>query len=477
MRNFLLAAAAAILVTGQAAVAQYGPMGGPAGPYPDMMAGGGGMGPPGGYAGPNPYAPPAFAPASYAGMGGPGPMGGGMPGGGMGGPMGPSAMGPGPMSSGPMGPGSYGPMGPMQMSPNMAPLGVDGGAGGGMSSMMAGSSFAGLAGGGDYCQDCGPGGGWTNKYFAWGEFLYLKPRNAEVAYAVPVNAAAAAGTVGPPAVPGAFVQAGPVHAVELDYQPAFRTGFGFLLSPRSAIAVSYSQFDRKTVDTVLTGNPGGPIIIDSLVTSPNSPATAAANAYFGAGAELETRFKILDIDYRGLLVYNPQWQVNYVVGARWGNLEQHFASAFAPLVGNSNQILQAESEFDGGGLKLGLETLRFHPTTQFFFYGKGYASFLAGQFRTRYDFQPNDGVTAPTTTAFNIGRLVTMLDLETGLGWQNYTGNFRVSAGYMFNSWFNTIRVSDVINSVQANNFTQPASNVNGLVTFDGLVTKVEVLW
>jgi hypothetical protein len=37
--------------------------------------------------------------------------------------------------------------------------------------------------------------------------------------------------------------------------------------------------------------------------------------------------------------------------------------------------------------------------------------------------------------------------------------------------------VIDVINSVQTNKFTQPASNVNGLVTFDGLVTKVEVLW
>ena len=90
------------------------------------------------------------------------------------------------------------------------------------------------------------GGGWTNRYFAWGEFMYLRPRNAEVAYAVPVNAAAAAAT------PGAFVQACNVRVAELDYQPAFRAGFGFLLSPRSAIAVSYSQFDRQTFDTFFT---------------------------------------------------------------------------------------------------------------------------------------------------------------------------------------------------------------------------------
>jgi hypothetical protein len=47
----------------------------------------------------------------------------------------------------------------------------------------------------------------------------------------------------------------------------------------------------------------------------------------------------------------------------------------------------------------------------------------------------------------------------------------------MFQSWLNTVRVSDFISSVQTNNFNQPASNVNGMVTFDGLVTKVELLW
>jgi hypothetical protein len=134
--------------------------------------------------------------------------------------MGPSVMSP---SMSPM--GGMGGMG--GMPPQMAPLGVDAGANG-MSSMMQGSSFAGLAGGGgDYCDNCGPGGGgWTNRYFAWGEFLYLRPRNAEVAYAVPVDRLAA--------IAGTTVQTGNVHAAELDYQPAFGAGFGFLLSPRSA---------------------------------------------------------------------------------------------------------------------------------------------------------------------------------------------------------------------------------------------------
>jgi hypothetical protein len=446
-RNFLLAAVAAILGAGQAAYAQYGPMPGPAGPYPDMMAGGGmGMGGPG-YPGPNPYAPPAFAPAAYAGMGGPAPMG--------------------------------GPMGPMPQTPTMAPLGIDGGMSGmggtpmQGGSMMGGGMPGGGMGGSAYCDDCGPAqGGWTNRYFAWGEFMYLQPKNAEVAYAVPVYAAAAAGTVGPPAVPGAFVQAGNVHRAELDYQPAFRAGFGFLLSPRSAIAVSYSQFNRNTFDSVEL--PGTGAVLDSLVSNPNSPEGTAADGNLSSAALLQTQFKILDIDYRGLFVYNPEWQINYVVGARYGNLEQHIGVGFAGQ--NGFQQVLAETEFDGGGLKLGLEGLRFHPATQFFFYGKGYASFLAGQFRSKYEFDPVAG--NPTLAGYNVARLVTMLDLETGIGWQNYTGNIRLSAGYMMQSWYNTVRLNDFINSVRANNFVnEPASNVNGMITFDGLVTKVELLW
>src|SRR5689334_18065110 len=138
-----------------------------------MMGAGSMMGGPGMYGGgmpgPSPYAPPAFAPAAYAGIGGPAPM--GMPGG------------PGMMQGMPM--QGMPPMnGPMQGMPGGAmPIGDGGGYGDG------GYGDGGFGGG--YCDDgCG---GWTNHYFAFADFLYLRPRNAEVAYAVPVSAAAAAG--------------------------------------------------------------------------------------------------------------------------------------------------------------------------------------------------------------------------------------------------------------------------------------------
>src|SRR6188474_664795 len=135
LRSFVLAALMVVLGgLGGITRAQYAPMGGPGGPY--AMAGGGYMPSPG-MPGPSPYAPPAFAPAAYAGIGGPAPMGG------MGG------------------------------APMMAPMDIQG-------------AMNSQGGGGGYCDPGGCGCGWTNHYFAFGEFLYLRPRNAEVAYAVPV---------------------------------------------------------------------------------------------------------------------------------------------------------------------------------------------------------------------------------------------------------------------------------------------------
>jgi hypothetical protein len=162
------------------------------------------------------------------------------------------------------------------------------------------------------------------------------------------------------------------------------------------------------------------------------------------------------------------------VGARYANLEQHFAAGFAPATGLEEVLV--ESEFDGGGLKLGLEGMRMHPTTQFFCYGKGSTSFVAGTFRNRYQFN-SPTLATNVDTSFEVGRVVTMLDLETGIGWQNFTGNLRFSTGYLFSAWYNTVRLNEYINAVQTNNFADPSDNFNGMITFDGLTAKIELLW
>lgn len=434
--TLVLAAAAALCGLGQTVQAQFGPMGGPAGAYSNMLPPGTMMAGPGGTPGPSPYAPPAFAPAAYAGIGGPAPMG----------------MGPPPMGM----PGMPGmPMGAPPMEINGLGEMAGGGYGGPCGPGGCGPSYGGPSGN-DGC-------GWCEGYFVFGEALLIRPRNAEVAYAVPIDSSVIANAASP------IVPIGAVRVADPDYTPGFRVGFGRVVSPRSALSFSYTQYDRDTFDALSIGGPPG--VVRSLVTHPN-PLTVTGNG-LDTAALLQTQMQLLDLDFKALFYATEQTELSGVVGARYGNLEQHLAVGFAPVTGFEEVL--AESEFDGGGLKLGLEGLRRGLTHQFFAYGKGYASFLAGDFRTRYQFN-TPTLANDVDTSLKVGRVVTMLDLETGIGWENFTGNLRFSMGYMFSSWLNVVKVDDYIHAVQQNNYT--GSNLgSSSLTFDGVTGKIELFW
>lgn len=388
-------------------------------------------------------------------------------------------------------PPPYGIGNPAMMGGNpYAPAGYDGGMGamGGMPGMMdpamMGAMQAGAMGpmpgqppGCDYGQGaglgCGPGGaacgdggcctdGWCHHINVFGEFLYLRPRNAEIAYAVPID-----GNLVPN---GEQFQIGAVRVVDPDYSPGFRFGAGFTISECNQIVLTYSQLDSHTQDAISL--PGLGPVVRSLV-GPLPSALNAASDSLDSGASLDTQFKLLDVDYRGLIAYCCDYKVAYLVGARYANLEQHFRSQFD--VNGTNNVL-AESEFDGAGMRLGLDGERYGCSTQFFVYGKGYASLVAGQFRTRYQYN-NQSDPLIVDTTWKAGRLVTILDLETGIGWRNHCDNLRFSVGYMFSSWLNVVKTNEWINTVQNNNFVDPSDNFRGMMTFDGLTARAEVLW
>jgi hypothetical protein len=392
-----------------------------------------GYSPPGGFPmmGGNPYAPPGLNDGSA------GVMSMGM--------MDPAMMG------GPMMAGAVGPM------PTQAPAGP------GCCTGVAGCGADGCGDGGCGCGPmCGCGGAWCHHINIFGEFLYLRPRNAEIAYAVPID-----GNLDPN---GQQFQIGAVRVVDPDFSPGFRFGAGFAIGECNRIVATWSQLDSHTQDSIQL--PGLGPVVRSLV-SPTPPSVNVAADGLFAQADLDTQFKLFDVDYKGLIAYCCDYQLAYVVGARYANLEQHFRSTFEE---NGVNSVRAESEFDGGGLKFGLEGTRYGNSTQFFVYGKGYASLVAGQFRTRYEYN-NQSDPLIVDTTWKAGRVVTMLDLEAGLGWRNHCDNLRFSVGYMFSSWLNVVKTNEWIHTVQQNNFVDPSDNYRGLMTFDGLTARAELLW
>jgi hypothetical protein len=314
------------------------------------------------------------------------------------------------------------------------------------------------------CSDCCCPG-WCHRVNIFGEFLYLQARNAEVAYAVPVQN----NNPLPPNAPvPPFVQLGPVEVVDPDYSAGFRGGIGFTLNECSQIVATFTQFDSNTADAaVLPG--GGPAVFQPLLVTPGN----TAGSFLNAAAALDIQFQLVDLDYKGLIAYNCDYKVNYAVGVRYASLDQEVTAQYT--VNNVQNVFSAV-EFDGAGLKLGLEGEYYAVNDQWFAYGKAFYSLVGGEFRSRYLMGTNlNPVIADTS--LNIGRLVSIYDLEVGVGWRNYCDNFRLSVGYNYSIWTNVMKNNEWINTIQTNNFVDPSDNYDGMITFDGLTARAEILW
>jgi hypothetical protein len=334
-----------------------------------------------------------------------------------------------------------------------------------MPSVMAGGPACGAGVScGDGCGGCGGGcggccQGWCHRVNVFGEFLYLRARNAEVAYAVPIDGGLLPGDP--------VIQTGPVEVVDPDGQAGFRIGAGFTLDECSQIVATYSYINSTTTDAVTL--PGTGDVLRSLVSSPINIATDGLDA----AAALDIQFDLIDLDYKGLFAFCDDYKLNYLVGVRYASLDQDFASISAT---NGIAGVVSDVEFEGVGLRLGLEGERYGRNRQWFVYGKSAVSFIGGEFRTAYQsFDQGDALI--TDTSWRSGRIVTITDLEVGVGWRNHCDNFRVSLGYMYSFWHNTVMTREWINAVQENNFVDPSDNFEGLLTFDGLTIRAEVLW
>jgi len=288
----------------------------------------------------------------------------------------------------------------------------------------------------------------------YAEFLYLRAGNQEVVYGVPIN-----GPIAPGVVP---IQVGPTGIVDPDYDPGFRVGFTKSICESAAFAGTFTLFDSQT-DGVM--NVTAPVVIRSMVIHPSS-LNAAAD-WLSAQARYDVAFRMADLDYRQILLAGRCWSLTGLAGARYGQLEQAFRSTFTGL---GTETINTDVNFDGGGLRLGLDAEHHAESWGFFLYGKTHASFLGGKFRARY-FQGNNLDPVIVDTYWNANRVVSTLDLELGLGWRHVDDCFRINVGYRVSAWYNTVTTADFIGAVQQNDF----GGLSSLTTFDGLAIRAEV--
>jgi len=301
--------------------------------------------------------------------------------------------------------------------------------------------------GGDPC--CPP------DWVVFGELMYLRPRKAGVAYAVPVN-----GAIVPPPTPP--IQVGPTALVDPTYEPGFRLGFGRALNDCSTLMATWSHYESHTTDAITAT---APIVLRSLVSHPST--LAAASDYLDANAAYDLDFDLVDLDLRRIFSAGPQHTLTWLMGVRYAGLRQEFDSTFSSL---GTQTVATEMNFDGGGIRLGLEGECRDCDTGFLLYGRASASFVAGKFRGHY-FQGQTFDPLVVDTTWDAAWAVSMLDLELGFGWTSPGETVRCTIGYMFSGWYDVVQPGDYIESVRANGYR----GLGDSLVFDGLTTRVEV--
>jgi hypothetical protein len=294
----------------------------------------------------------------------------------------------------------------------------------------------------------------------YGEFLYIRPGNDKVAYAVPINGAIVPPSGAPP------VQVGMEAVADVSFSPGYRIGGSCLLDECASVGLMYTGFDSSTHGSVDIANT--PYVLRSLVDHPGT--VSAPTNFLDAAARLSVDFKLADIEYRRLLAHGECYSLNYLLGLRYGNLHQSFASTFANST--TRETVDTRNDFDGLGLRFGLEGERYAPCCGWMVYSKGYASFLGGVSTNRYTQADNFRGTV-VNTGWNEDRVVSMLDAEIGIGWTNCNGRVRFTTGYMVSAWMNTINSDDFIRSIQRNSSSN-SPNLASVMTFDGVTTRLE---
>lgn len=291
---------------------------------------------------------------------------------------------------------------------------------------------------------------WAHYTGIYGEWLYLRVRNDGVANSLPQNG------IGPGAVPF-----GTVATNSPTYQPeGFRVGVSYAMNRYSSLWAGYTYWQGISNGSTFT-NP--PLVVHSLVTLPQT-GTAASDGV-AALSRLNVRFQFADVEYRRLIAGGANWYVNYAVGARYANLQQLFSQA--QVNGPTQTGVTSRIGMDAAGSRVGLIASRKCATSGFFFYGNAFADILVGNFRSNYQ-QVNNFQQTQVLSSWKDFRPVPILEYELGAGWQSKSGRFRVSGGYYFACWFNTVSTSNYIQAVQTNNYV----NIGNAITFDGLVLR-----
>jgi hypothetical protein len=292
------------------------------------------------------------------------------------------------------------------------------------------------------------------------DWLWLQVSDADVAHAQQQDGIGGSGTV----------PFGRIGTVEIDNDSGVRVGGSISCGPCAAFTFSFTNFESYNEDTVRPPVNTQSGAVGSLVQHPEAQITASAGP---VDAAYDIDYRVADMMYRHFLTGGPCYAVNYQYGAQFGHLEQFFIQEGVFSGGQTGTIdTYTNIDFDGGGVKAGLDAER-SLGCGFMIYGRLMAAIMTGRFSSHYTMINSTTDILLTRANWKDDRVVPQIEYELGVGWTSPSGHWRFTTGYMLSHWANVVTTPEFIDAVQADNYV----DVDGDLTFDGAVTRVELRW
>ncbi len=295
---------------------------------------------------------------------------------------------------------------------------------------------------------------WTHRSGGFGEALYLTPGNSDLIYAVEATDTTSTGS-----------PTGPVGITNVDESVGFRVGFNKRNNQCSSFFGTYARWDGETTDTLTANN--GNVLISRLI---HPSTTTVGSQSLQSTTDQLINFQVADIGYRRIVKANNCYALNWSGGVRYGNLEQGLTGSQIIQTATGLTTVNTDIDFDGLGILAGLDGERRSQCCGGLIYGRVLGSLLAGDWRADYrqTNQFGGGVIANHIEDF---RVTPVFDAELGVGWVSKSGRLKLTTGYLFSNWFNTISTRDYIRNVRSGNLEDLAD----VLTFSGLTGRLEL--
>ena len=297
-----------------------------------------------------------------------------------------------------------------------------------------------------------------HKCGAFAEYLYLRAFDVDMAHGIQQNGVGGLGTA----------PAGDVGTAQPQFSSGYRVGADWACCCCSDLSVAYTQYNSST-NNLLDAASGIGGTAASLVLFPNT--VTAASTFDSLFASYVINFQTVDIDFSTLLCGNDTAKMDFVIGARYGHLQQNFSQdgEFAGATGS--ELTTTTIGFDGVGLRSGLTGEWQLGGSRFALYGRGYLNVLFGDFSSNYTQFDVTTDTVEANSHWVDGRVLPILETQVGIEWTSCNDCCRFSAGYETSYWFNAIDTAEFIQAVQSQSFTHASQTI----AFTGLAARAEV--